>query len=108
MSIALGGGPPMSPTPLPGTPAPLGATPGPDGTNFAVVSGGDEVTLCLFDDAGNETRFPFRERDGDVWHGFVPGVGRGQAYGYRVAGAYDPQRGLLYDPAKLLLDPYAR
>jgi isoamylase len=93
---------------LPGAPFPLGATPGRTGTNFAVASGGDGVLLCLFDAAGTETRIPLRERDGDVWHGFLPGVGPGQAYGYRVTGPYDPHRGMRCNPAKLLLDPYAR
>src|SRR5262249_35904098 len=46
--------------------------------------------------------------DGDVWHGFVPGVGPGQAYGFRVSGPYNRGRGLRYNPARLLLDPYAR
>jgi isoamylase len=93
---------------LPGTAFPLGATPGPGGTNFAVASAGDGVLLCLFDVAGVETQVPLAERDGDVWHGFVPGVAPGQAYGYRVTGPYDPRRGLRCNPAKLLLDPYAR
>jgi len=93
---------------LPGRPAPLGATCGPDGTNFAVSSNGEQVQLCLFDDSGAETRLALPERDGDIWHGFVPGVGEGQAYGFRVSGAYDRARGLRYNPAKLLLDPYAR
>jgi len=93
---------------LPGTAFPLGATPSRDGTNFAVASAGDGVLLCLFDAAGTETQFPLRERDGDVWHGFLPGVAPGQAYGYRVTGPYDPRRGLRCNPAKLLLDPYAR
>ncbi len=93
---------------LPGIPGPLGATPRDDGTAFAVVSPGDEVTLCLFDAAGTETRLVLPERDGDVRHGFVPGVGPGQAYGYRVDGPFDPPRGLRFDPEKLLLDPYAR
>jgi isoamylase len=93
---------------LPGDPAPLGATPGPDGTNFAVVSPGDEVVLCLFDAEGGETRLVLPERDGDVRHGFVPGVGAGQAYGYRVSGPWDPAHGQRFNPAKLLLDPYAR
>jgi glycogen operon protein len=48
------------------------------------------------------------ERDGDIWHGCVPGVGPGQTYGYRVTGPYDSARGLRYNPAKLLLDPYSR
>ncbi len=94
---------------LPGSEFPLGATPGDGGTNFAVASGvADAVTLCLFDDAGQETQIPLRDYDAGVWHGFVPGVGPGQAYGYRVAGPYDPARGLYCNPAKLLLDPYAK
>ena len=93
---------------VPGSPSPLGATPRDGGANFAVVSPGDEVTLCLFDDAGAETRLVLPERDGDVRHGFVPGVGAGQRYGYRVTGHWDPARGLRFDPGKLLLDPYAR
>ena len=98
----------MSPKILPGRADPLGATPNADGTNFAVSSGGDEVTLCLFDADGAETQLVLPERDGDIRHGFVPGVGPGQAYGFRVSGPYDPARGLRYNPAKLLLDPYAR
>ena len=93
---------------LPGASFPLGATPGPGGTNFAVVSGGDGVLLCLFDADGTERRVPLPERDGDIWHGFLPGVGPGQAYGYRVTGPYDPAQGMRCNPAKLLLDPYAR
>ena len=93
---------------LPGHPHPLGATPTKDGTAFAVVSPADTVTLCLFADDGTETRLALPERDGDVWHGLVPGVGAGQAYGYRACGAWDPPRGRRFDPDKLLLDPYAR
>src|ERR1700728_4797419 len=94
---------------LPGSPFPLGATPEAGGTNFAVASGvADAVTLCLFDGAGTETRLPLPSYDAGVWYGFVPGVGPGQAYGYRVTGPYDAARGLRCNPAKLLLDPYAR
>ncbi len=95
---------------LPGTPFPLGATIRRDGTNFAVASGvADRVDLCLFDEAGAETtRVSLRDFDAGVWHGFLPGIGAGQAYGYRVTGRYDPSRGLRCNPAKLLLDPYAR
>ncbi|MUL80149.1 glycogen debranching protein GlgX [Mycolicibacterium sp. CBMA 226] len=92
----------------PGRASPLGATPDQHGTNFAVSSGGDRVTLCLFDAAGTETRIVLPERDGDVHHGYVAGVGPGQAYGFRVDGPFDRSRGLCYNPAKLLLDPYAR
>jgi isoamylase len=97
-------------TALPGSQFPvLGATPSEGGTNFAVASDiADAVTLCLFDDAGRETQVPLTDYDAGVWHGFVPGVGPGQAYGYRVAGPYDPARGLRCNPAKLLIDPYAR
>jgi isoamylase len=98
----------VSPTILPGRPAPLGATPGPDGTNFAVSSNGEQVTLCLFNGDGAETQLVLPERDGYVWHGFVPGVRPGQAYGFRVSGPYDRGSGQRYNPAKLLLDPYAR
>jgi len=94
---------------VPGSQFPLGATPSAEGTNFAVASAvADGVTLCLFDEAGAETQIPLTDYDAGVWHGFVPGVGPGQAYGYRVAGPYDPARGLRCNPAKLLLDPYAR
>ena len=61
--------------------------PGPAGTNFALatsVAGG--VTLCLFDQAGTETQIPLTDYDAGIWHGFVPGIGPGQAYGYRVDG----------------------
>jgi glycogen operon protein len=100
-------------TTLPGSPFPLGATPGQDagvaGTNFALATSvADSVTLCLFDAAGAETQIPLLDNDADVWHAFVPGVGPGQAYGYRVGGPWDPARGLRCNPAKLLLDPYAR
>jgi isoamylase len=90
-------------------PLQLGATWDGSGTNFAVASSvADAMTLCLFDEAGKETRIPLVDYDAGVWHGFVPGVGPGQAYGYRAAGPYDPARGLRCNPAKLLLDPYAR
>jgi len=80
-------------TALPGAPFPLGATTGPGGTNFAVTSAADGVLLCLFDADGVEARVPLLERDGEVWHGLVPGVGPGQAYGYRATGPYDPAEG---------------
>jgi isoamylase len=98
---------------LPGKPSPLGAAPGMRlgraGTNFAIASSvADSVTLCLFDEAGAETQIPVQDNDADVWHVFVPGIGPGQAYGYRVSGPWDPTRGLRCNPAKLLLDPYAK
>jgi isoamylase len=93
----------------PGRPWPLGATPGEAGTNFAVVSEiAEQVVLCLFDQGGAQTQLPLPEFNSGVWHGFVPGVGTGQRYGYRVTGPYDPARGLRCNPAKLLLDPYAK
>ncbi len=93
----------------PGQWYPFGATPRDGGTNFAVAAGlADGVLLCLFDGDGAETRLRLPECDGGVWHGFVPGVGPGQVYGFRVIGPFDPARGLRINPAKLLLDPYAR
>jgi len=94
---------------LPGSEFPLGATVTGAGTNFAVASGSaDGMTLCLFDDAGAETQIPMLDYDAETWHAFVPGIGAGQAYGYRATGPWDPAQGLWCNPAKLLLDPYAR
>src|ERR1035438_9352478 len=94
---------------VPGRPSPLGATPRDDGTNFAVASRVAEAAeVCLFDEAGNETRVRLPDYDDGVWHGFVPGTGPGQAYGYRVHGPYEAANGLRCNPAKLLIDPYAR
>jgi len=94
---------------LPGNRTHLGATVTDGGVNFAVSSTvAQEITLCLFDDQGNETRYEFDDYDAGVWHGFVPGVQPGQAYGYRVTGPFDPRNGLRCNPNKLLLDPYAR
>ena len=94
---------------LPGSQFPLGATVTGAGTNFAVASGVAEgMVLCLFDEKGGETQIPVADYDADVWHVFVPGVGSGQAYGYRATGPYSPAQGVRCNPAKLLLDPYAR
>lgn len=96
----------------PGKPYPLGATWDGEGTNFAIFSeNATSVDLCLFEDgqAGSESvRLPLREVTSRVWHGYLPGVGPGQAYGYRVDGPFDPVRGHRFNPAKLLVDPYAK
>ncbi|MEV4975107.1 glycogen debranching protein GlgX [Streptomyces scopuliridis] len=107
---------PGAPKPVvwPGAPTPLGARyrVGPDGvagTNFALWAGGAEaVEVCLFDDSGAETRLSLTELTHEIWHGFVPGIRPGQRYGYRVHGRWDPWTGARWNPAKLLLDPYAR
>lgn len=105
---------PRPPAVWPGAPMPLGARfrTGPDGvagTNFALWAGGAEaVELCLFEADGTETRLPLTELTHEVWHGFVPGVRPGRRYGYRVHGRWDPWTGARWNPAKLLLDPYAR
>src|SRR5690606_2912165 len=64
--------------------------------------------LCLFDDDGTETRVDLNEVTGFCWHAFLPDVGPGQRYGFRVHGPYQPEAGLRCNPAKLLLDPYAK
>ncbi|AIY01677.1 glycogen debranching enzyme [Arthrobacter sp. PAMC 25486] len=93
----------------PGRDHPLGAHVDAAGTNFALFSDGAEsVQLCLFDQDGKETALPLTEVDGYVWHGYVPGVGPGQRYGYRVDGPWDPANGMRFNSAKLLLDPYAK
>ena len=79
----------------PGDPYPLGASYDGAGTNFSLYSeAATRVELCLFDEEGVETRVPLTEVDGFVWHGYVPWVGPGQRYGYRVHGPYEPARGL--------------
>src|SRR6266568_876809 len=106
MTATQGGGRPHT---LPGSQFPLGATPRGGGTNFAVASSAaGAMMLCLFDDNGAETQIPLQDYDAGVWHCFVPRTGHGQAYGYRAFGRYEPARGLRCNPAKLLLDPYAR
>jgi glycogen operon protein len=93
----------------PGVPAPLGAHWDGTGTNFALWSAGaTAVDLCLFEPDGTEHRHRLQETTHQVWHGRLPGVGPGQRYGYRVHGPYEPGAGLRHNPAKLLLDPYAR
>ncbi|GAA5071684.1 glycogen operon protein [Thermocatellispora tengchongensis] len=93
----------------PGDPYPLGATYDGAGTNFALYSeAAEKVELCLFDEDGKESRVEFTECEGFVWHAYLPGIGPGQRYGYRVHGPYDPARGRRCNPAKLLLDPYAK
>ena len=97
---------------LTGKPYPLGATPRDGGVNVAVYSAhATAVWLCLFDDdAGtrcvHELQLP--EHTGPVWHGFVPGIGIGQSYAFRVEGPYAPSEGHRFNRNKLLLDPYAR
>ncbi len=95
--------------PLPGSPYPLGATWDGKGVNFAIFSENAEaVDLCLVDAAGHEERHRLRERTAFVWHGYLPGLGPRQLYGYRVHGPYDPDRGLRFNAHNLLLDPYAK
>ncbi|WP_193178030.1 glycogen debranching protein GlgX [Oricola nitratireducens] len=94
-----------------GSAAPIGATFDGDGVNFAVFSEhASSMTLCLFSEDGKKetARIDLPERDGDVWHGYVPGLRSGQLYGYRAHGPYRPDEGHRFNPNKLLLDPYAK
>jgi glycogen operon protein len=93
----------------PGEPAPLGAHYDGAGTNFALFSEvAERVELCLFDADGTEHTVPLPECTGFHWHGYLPDVVPGQRYGFRVHGPWDPSAGLRCNPAKLLLDPYAK
>lgn len=92
----------------PGTPNRLGATLTADGVNFAVFSAhATGIDLCIFE-GEVERRLPLPARSGDIWHGLLPGAGAGLAYGFRAHGPWAPAEGHLFNPAKLLLDPYAR
>ncbi|WP_338673766.1 glycogen debranching protein GlgX [Streptomyces sp. SCSIO 30461] len=93
----------------PGRPCPLGATYDGTGTNFALFSEvAEKVELCLIDDAGAEERLALTEVDGFIWHSYLPRVEPGQRYGFRVHGPFRPGKGHRCNPAKLLLDPYAK
>ncbi len=95
-----------------GRPYPLGAYYDGSGTNFSLFSSVAEgVELCLLEDTEQglaEVRIEVREVDGHCWHTYLPDVRPGQRYGYRVHGPWDPEQGLWCNPAKLLLDPYAK
>jgi glycogen operon protein len=93
----------------PGSHYPLGASFDGAGTNFSIFSEiAERVELCLFDEQGNETRFDLPEVTSLCWHGYLPNLGPGQRYGFRVHGPWKPEEGHRCNPAKLLLDPYAR
>jgi isoamylase len=93
----------------PGRPFPLGAEWDGHGTNFSIFSEHAEgVELCLFDENGEETRIDVTGRRALNWHCYLPGVGPGQRYGFRVRGPYAPDEGHRFNPAKLLIDPYAK
>jgi len=95
----------------PGRPAPLGASWDGEGVNFALYSENAEgVDLCLFDKptAVQATAVvPIKQRTRNTWHVYLPGCSPGQLYGYRVHGPFEPMRGLRFNSAKLLVDPYA-
>ena len=96
----------------PGSPYPLGATYDGAGVNFAIFSEhATGVHLCLFDSPTASMEaivIPLIERTDRVWHGYLPDGRPGQLYGFRVHGRWDPSRGFRFNPAKVLLDPYAR
>ncbi|MDX6441008.1 MAG: isoamylase [Gaiellaceae bacterium] len=93
----------------PGHPFPLGPAWDGSGTNFALFTeNAERVELCLFDAEDRETRIPLTEREAFNWHCYIPGIGPGQRYGYRVYGDYDPATGHRFNPHKLLIDPYAK
>ncbi len=93
----------------PGNAYPLGATWDGSGTNFAVFSeNATRIELCLFDEDGVETRMDLPEDTAFVHHGYLAGIGPRQRYGFRAHGPWDPSHGKRFNPAKLLLDPYAR
>jgi isoamylase len=93
----------------PGRPLPQGSTWDREGVNFSLFSeNAERVELCLLDDDGSERRIDIRDRTAHLWHVYVPGIGPGQRYGYRVHGPHAPEQGMRFNPAKLLIDPYAK
>jgi glycogen operon protein len=100
----------MKRTLLPGKPYPLGAVPTSQGTNFALYSeNATAVQVCFFDEQGMQTDYvSLKECTAFVWHGLVRNIKAGQRYGFRVEGPWQPEKGLRFNPAKLLVDPYAK
>ena len=93
----------------PGKPFPLGPSWDGEGTNFSLFSEhAEKVELCLFDASDRETRYELTERTAFNWHGYLPGIGPGQRYGYRVHGVWAPEQGHRFNAKKLLIDPYAK
>lgn len=96
----------------PGAPYPLGATWDGGGVNFAIYSeNAEKIELCLFDSTADEKEsacIPLREQTDLVWHAYLPDLRPGQLYGFRVHGPYEPQNGHRFNPAKIVLDPYAK
>jgi isoamylase len=93
----------------PGRPFPLGARWDGSGTNFSIFSEHAEaVEVCLFDEQGNERRIQMPQRRALNWYCYLPNVGPGQRYGFRVYGPYAPEEGKRFNPDKLLIDPYAK
>jgi glycogen operon protein len=94
-----------------GSPFPRGATWDGKGTNFSLFSANaTKVEVCLFDQTGGReiARVELPEYTDQIFHGYLPDVGPGMFYGYRVHGPYAPEEGHRFNPNKLLLDPYAR
>ena len=93
----------------PGQPFPLGAIWDGEGTNFSLFSEhAHRVELCLFDADDHESRVELNERTAFNWHCYLPGIGPGTRYGYRVHGHYEPATGHRFNASKLLIDPYAK
>jgi glycogen operon protein len=94
-----------------GLPHPRGASWDGSGVNFSLFSANATgVEVCLFDETGEKEieRIALPEYTDEIWHGYVPDIGPGTVYGYRVHGPYEPEAGHRFNPNKLLLDPYAR
>lgn len=102
----------MKVTQYPGYPFPLGANWDGQGVNFALYSeNATAVEVCLFNEVEDSTesaRIRLNERTNHIWHVYIPGLGPGQLYGYRVYGPYEPHNGHRFNPNKLLIDPYAK
>jgi isoamylase len=99
----------QSPALRPGRPFPQGATWDGNGVNFSLFSeNAERVELCLLEDDGSERRIDIKDRTAFQYHVYVPDVGPGQRYGYRVHGPHAPEQGMRFNPHKLLIDPYAK
>jgi len=78
-------------------------------TRFGVFSEhAEKIMLCLFDEHGRETQVPMKkDKENNIWKVNLKGIKPGQKYAYRAYGEYNPDKGLYFNPHKLLVDPYA-
>jgi len=95
--------------PAPASDARLGAHVDNNGTSFSLwAPRATRVEVALVAADRSQHNVDLEASAEGVWSTWVEGVGDGALYGYRVHGPWDPESGRRFNPARLLMDPYAR